>query len=167
MKVLLYSHVFHPSVGGVETVSRALVEGFVAQGVDCKVITQTPADERGAFSFEVIRRPEGKRVRQLLRWADVVLFNGASLALQPWVLLYRKPFVWVHVGYQASCVDGAGWVDGKPAPLTPFASFVFHTRRAGYARGLKEGMKLLLRRGIAKRGVTRNVAITEWMNKAL
>lgn len=167
MKVLLYSHVFHPSVGGVETVSRALVEGFAAQGVDCKVITQTPAKEGDAFPFEVIRRPARARVRELLRWADVVLFNGASLALQPWVLLLRKPFVWVHVGYQASCIDGAGWVDGKPAPLTPFASFVFHARRGGYARGLKDGLKLLLRRSIAKHGVTRNVAITEWMNKAL
>ncbi|MDR6537502.1 glycosyltransferase family 4 protein [Variovorax soli] len=167
MKVLLYSHVFHPSVGGVETVSRALVEGFVARGVDCKVVTQTAAKEAEAFPFEVIRQPSGRRVRELLRWADVVLFNGASLALQPWVLLSRKPFVWVHVGYQAACIDGAGWVDGKPSPLAPFPSFLFHARRSGYANGVKEGMKLLLRRGVAKFGVTRNVAITEWMNQAL
>ncbi|OUM03551.1 glycosyltransferase family 4 protein [Variovorax sp. JS1663] len=169
MKVLLYSHVFHPSVGGVETVSRALVEGFVAQGVDCKVVTQTPAEggTDESFPFDVVRRPSAVRVRELLRWADVVLFNGASLALQPWVLLYRKPFVWVHVGYQASCIDGAGWVDGKPAPLTPVASVLFHARRGGWLRAMKDGMKLLLRRGIAKFGVTRNVAITEWMNRAL
>lgn len=167
MKVLLYSHVFHPSVGGVETVSRALVEGFVARGVDCKVVTQTATQEVEVFPFEVIRQPSSRRVRELLRWADVVLFNGATMALQPWVLLYRKPFVWVHVGYQASCIDGAGWVDGKPAPLSPFASILFHARRSGYARGMKEGLKLLLRRAIAKFGVTRNVAITEWMNQAL
>lgn len=167
MKVLLYSHVFHPSVGGVETVSRALVEGFVARGVDCKVVTQTATGEGEDFPFEVIRQPSGQRVRELLRWADVVLFNGASLALQPWVLLFRKPFVWVHVGYQASCIDGAGWVDGKPAPLAPFASFLFHARRSGYASAAKEGLKLLLRRSVARFGVTRNVAITEWMNQAL
>jgi glycosyltransferase involved in cell wall biosynthesis len=167
MKVLLYSHVFHPSVGGVETVSRALVEGFVARGIACKVVTQTAAGESEDFPFEVIRQPSGQRVRELLRWADVVLFNGASLALQPWVLLYRKPFVWVHVGYQAACIDGAGWVDGKPAPLSPFASFLFHARRGGYASGVKEGLKLLLRRSVARFGVTRNVAITEWMNRAL
>ncbi|WP_077000610.1 glycosyltransferase family 4 protein [Variovorax sp. KK3] len=169
MKVLLYSHVFHPSVGGVETVSRALVEGFVAQGVDCTVVTQTPAKggEEASFPFEVVRQPSSARVRELLRWADVVLFNGASLALQPWVLLYRKPFAWVHVGYQASCIDGAGWVDGKAAPLTPVASFLFHARRGGWVRAMKDGTKLLLRRSIAKFGVTRNVAITEWMNQAL
>ena len=167
MKVLLYSHVFHPSMGGVETVSRALVEGFVDRGVDCKVVTQTATKEVDVFPFEVIRQPSVRRVRELLRWADVVLFNGASLALQPWVLLYRKPFVWVHVGYQASCIDGAGWVDGKPAPLSPLASFRFHARRGGYAKVLKEGLKLLLRRSVARFGVTRNVAITEWMNQAL
>ena len=167
MKVLLYSHVFHPSVGGVETVSRSLVEGFVAKGVDCKVVTQTPAGEETRFPFEVVRQPSSQRVRELIRWADVVLFNGASLALQPWVLLYRKPFIWVHVGYQASCIDGAGWVDNAPAPLEPFASVLFHARRSGWARGLKDGLKLLLRRGIAKFGVTRNVAITRWMDKTL
>lgn len=167
MRVLLYSHVFHPSVGGVETVSRALVEGFVAKGIDCKVVTQTPEGDGAQFPFEVIRQPASARVRELLRWADVVLFNGASLALQPWVLAYRKPFVWVHVGYQASCIDGAGWVDNAPAPLEPVASFLFHARRSGYVRGLKDGLKLLLRRGIAKFAVTRNVAITQWMNKTL
>lgn len=166
MNVLLYSHAFDPSLGGVETVSRTLADGLVARGMACKVITQTPGP--GAdFPFEVVRQPAGERIRELVRWADVVLFNGASLALQPWVLLSRKPFVWVHVGYQAACIDGAGWVDGARSPLTPWASFVFHARRSGWKGGIKDGLKLLLRRFVATRLVTRNVAITRWMDRRL
>ncbi|MBU1360372.1 MAG: glycosyltransferase family 4 protein [Gammaproteobacteria bacterium] len=167
MKVLLYSHAFDPSIGGVETVSRALVDGLLARGVECKVVTHTAEASAQPLPFEVVRRPARPRIQELVRWADVVLFNGASLALQPWVILSRKPFIWVHVGYQACCLDGAGWLDGAPTPLEPFASIAFHARRSGPADALKNGVKLLVRRAIAKYGVTRNVAITQWMNTTL
>ena len=169
MKVLLYSHAFSPSLGGVETVSLALANGFLANGVECKVVTQSPAspDDAGSFPFEVVRQPGRQQSRALVAWADVVLFNGASLALQPWVILARKPFVWVHVGYQAACIDGLGWVDNAPAPIAPLASIRFHARRSGWGFGLKEGAKLLLRRAVATFVVDRNVAITRWMDKAL
>lgn len=166
MKVLLYSPVFHPSTGGVETVSLTLAEGLAQRGIACKLVTATQHAQADAFSFEVIRQPTTTQVRQLLKWADVVLFNGASLALQPWLLLARKPFVWVHVGYQVSCIDGLGWVDGAAAPMTPWASFDFHARRDGPVRGLAKGFKLLLRRMVARHLVDRNVAITQWMAKA-
>lgn len=168
MKVLLYSHAFHPSLGGVETVSMALAQGFVASGVECKVVTQSEADgQTRSFGFDVIRRPGSTEARALVKWADIVLFNGASLGLQPWALLARKPFVWVHVGYQAACIDGLGWVDNAPAPLTPWASVRFHARRSGWPHALREGLKLALRRTVAKRWVDRNVAITRWMQAAL
>jgi glycosyltransferase involved in cell wall biosynthesis len=170
MKVLLYSHAFHPSVGGVETVSMALAQGFIATGgIECRVVTQSeagtapPAD----YGFEVFRRPRRAQQRELVRWADVVLFNGASLTLQPWVLLARKPFVWVHVGYQVACIDGLGWVDNASAPITPLASVRFHARRSGWATALREGIKLWLRRGVAHFAVDRHVAITQWMQQAL
>ena len=167
MKVLLYSHVFHPSTGGVETVSLTLAEGLIERGIQCRLVTQTPQGEEGpAFPFEVIRHPQAARVRELIDWADVVLFNGASLALQPWLVLSRKPYVWVHVGYQVSCIDGLGWINGQAAPLSPWASFIFHARREGPLRGLIGAMKLLVRRTVAKHLVERNVAITHWMAKA-
>ncbi len=169
MKVLLYSHAFHPSLGGVETVSMALALGFLSKGVECKVVTQSPAEasDTTTFPFDVIRQPSRQQARELVRWAEVVLFNGASLALQPWVILERKPFVWVHVGYQAACIDGLGWVDNAPAPITPLPSIRFHARRSGWAFGIKEGLKLMLRRAVATFVVDRNVAITHWMDKAM
>ena len=191
MKVLIYSHAFYPSVGGVETVSMTLAEGFIANGIECKVVTHSLDDDEPSpplsmwlslsaspspepssssfspFGFEVVRQPGRARVRELVRWADVVLFNGASMRLQPWVLFARKPFVWVHVGYQVACIDGLGWVDNAPAPLTPMASVRFHARRNGWPSALREALKLGIRRTVARFAVDRHVAITQWMAKAL
>ena len=167
MKVLLYSHVFHPSTGGVETVSRTLAEGLMQRGIDFKLLTNTPAaDDTTIFGYDVVRTPNATTARELIDWADVVLFNGASLALQPALLRSRKPFIWVHVGYQVSCVDGLGWVDGEPAPTTPWASIAFHARRSGPVRTAVGGAKLFLRRIVARQFVARHIAITQWMDKA-
>jgi glycosyltransferase involved in cell wall biosynthesis len=134
--------------------------------IECKVVTRSPREKDKNFPFELIDNPGRSQIRALVRWSDVVLFNGASLALQPWVILYRKPFVWVHVGYQAATIDGAGWFDNVRTPLTPWASFLHHLRRDAKT-GLRDGLKLLIRRAVATRFVTRNVAITQWMAKAL
>jgi glycosyltransferase involved in cell wall biosynthesis len=166
MKVLLYSHVFYPSTGGIETVSMELAQGFVKSGIECKVLTRTPRDPDLALDFELIDNPGKRRIKELVRWADVILFNGASPALQPWVFLYRKPFVWVHVGYQASCIDGAGWTCGDQAPTTPLASVRHHAALHGPLQAARGAVKLALRRFVAKRLAARNVAITDWMLNA-
>lgn len=167
MNILLYSHAFYPSTGGVETVSMALAEGFTRRGIACKVVTKTPQESEGSFPFEVIANPGARQARELLRWADVVLYNGANLGLQPWAFFSRKPAVWVHVGYQASCIDGAGWFDGKVAPLTPLASARHHIRARGWVPGLRDAGKLLVRRWLATHWASANVAITHWMQTAL
>jgi len=166
MKVLLYSHCFYPSVGGIETVSLTLAEGLVQNKIDLKIITTTTSDkEKKQFPFEVIRNPSMKQRIALVKWADVILFNGASLALQPWILFFRKPFVWIHTAYQVSCIDGAGWVEGEQAPIQPYRSFIYHLKKKGWTEGIKEGIKLLIRRFFAKHIVSKNVAITNWMSQ--
>ncbi|MHB8208748.1 glycosyltransferase family 4 protein [Mucilaginibacter sp.] len=163
LKVLLNSHFFYPSLGGLENVSLTLAEGFVTNGIECKVITVTLDDGTKEFSFDVIRNPNKKQKIELVKWADVILFNGASMALQPWVLLYRKPFVWVHQGYQVSCIDGLGWVDGNSAPIGVYKSIIYHIKLRGLKAGITDGAKLILRGFIAKNLVTKNIAITTWV----
>ncbi|MCP2045727.1 glycosyltransferase family 4 protein [Pontibacter sp. HSC-36F09] len=166
MKVLLYSHFFYPSIGGLENVSLTLAQLLVSSHVNCKVVTTTAADGPDNLGVEIIRNPGEKHQIRLVRWADIILFNGASLALQPWILLFKKPFIWVHTGYQVSCIDGCGWVDGERAPLTPASSVVYHVRKNGWKAGGVGGFKLLLKRIFAKYLVSRNVAITKWMYNA-
>lgn len=163
MKVLLYSHFFYPSVGGVESVSLTLANGFLSNNIDCIVVTTSNIEEGHTIPLTIFRNPNRSKQIELVKWADIILFNGASLALQPWPLLFRKPFIWIHTGYQVSCVDGCGWVEGNRAPLEPVASVLYHLKYSGLRQGVSGAFKLLIRRFYAKYLVTKHVAITKWM----
>jgi glycosyltransferase involved in cell wall biosynthesis len=162
--ILLYSRPFFPATGGLETVSITLAEQIVAAGHACTVLTETPAGtgpER-SFPFPVERRLGPRARLALVRSADLVHTNGASLALFPYAKVARKPFIWTHQGYQLVAVDGLGWLDGQPAPLTPLASLRLHARKRGLERAAFEAAKLALRRAVGHLA-DGNVAITSWV----
>ena len=96
MKILLCSVPFSPSVGGIETVSAILAERFQELGHRVTVITQTPALERDAAPFTVVRRPPMWALLKWVRWADVVVHNNVSLRLAWPLLLLRRPWVVAH-----------------------------------------------------------------------
>jgi glycosyltransferase involved in cell wall biosynthesis len=164
MKILLYSSVFFPSLGGIETITATLAENLTLLGHQCIVVTETPSNENQIFGYKVIRRPIWKERLNLTRECDIVHSNGASVAMYPYARLSNKPFVWTHNGYQVSCVDGLGWVDGKPTPMTPLASLAYHFRKKGWIYGLKESIKLGIRRYVANH-VELNIAATHWVAK--
>jgi glycosyltransferase involved in cell wall biosynthesis len=163
MKILLYSKAFHPMVGGVETVAATMAEMFTRLGHECQVLTPVENSGPDNFTFKVHRNPDFRKTMRLIRDADVVVSKGASLTLVPYCMLMAKPFIWIHAGYQASCVDGLGWVDGEPAPLTPKASLAFHYRKSGLLYAIKAAFKLYIRRFVSKYIVTMNVAVSDWV----
>ena len=81
MKLLLYSHFFAPSIGGVETVVMSLgtelsprSKSSLKGEFEVTLVTQTP---RGSFDdsslpFPVVRQPSFNALRKLIRSADVV-----------------------------------------------------------------------------------------------
>jgi glycosyltransferase involved in cell wall biosynthesis len=115
MNLLIYSHYFTPSVGGVETIVQSLAAGLAelrtANGdreFDVTVVTETLAGsyDDTKFPFRVVRRPGVIRLWQLVRVSDVI--HSAGPAFSPMLLawLARKRFVVEHHGYQATCPNG-------------------------------------------------------------
>jgi len=96
MKILISSHSFCPSIGGLETVSEVLANEFVRQGHEVKLVTQTAAGVNTTFSFQVIRQPLPKHLFNLVHWCD--LYWHSNLSLQSaWPLLFmRKSCVVTH-----------------------------------------------------------------------
>jgi len=96
MKILLCSHAYAPSVGGIETLSRLLAAEFVARGHEVVIVTQTA----GVSPFEdpcaVVRRPSAPRLLRLVSWADVVFHNHISLRTAWPLLAIRRPWVVAH-----------------------------------------------------------------------
>jgi glycosyltransferase involved in cell wall biosynthesis len=107
VKILLGSHHFYPSTGGIETASNLLAREFVALGHDVHVITQTEGD--GHFPFAVIRRPGPIELLRQLRWCDVFLQNNISLRTL-WPLLFvRRPLFITHQTWITNPDGTVGW----------------------------------------------------------
>jgi len=96
MRLLIYSPVFYPMIGGMETVIELLARQFSKDGLEVKLICKAPDDGTKIFPFEVIRNPSWWRTLQLFRWADVVHYANVSLkGLYP-LLLAPRPVVTAH-----------------------------------------------------------------------
>ena len=115
MKLLIYSHFFAPSVGGVESIVLSLARGLAelcnqtgAKEFDVTLATQTPSTsyEDGALPFCVVRSPRLGKLWELVRASDVVHVAGPALAPLLLAHLARKPLVIEHHGYQATCPNG-------------------------------------------------------------
>ncbi|MEO1389781.1 MAG: glycosyltransferase family 4 protein [Cyanobacteria bacterium J06634_6] len=164
MKILLYSSVFFPSVGGIETITATLASNIISLGHKCIVVTETPIQKEQKFDYEVVRNPTWRERLKITKGCDIIHSNGASVAMFPFAKLCKKPFVWTHNGYQVACVDGLGWLNGSPAPITPRESLLFHLSEKGFFHFLKEAIKLNMRRYVADR-VDLNIAATHWVAK--
>src|SRR4051794_39167423 len=92
MKILIGSHSFLPSTGGIEKVTELLARAFIRRGHSVRVVTQTPGN--GEFPFEVVRQPSVAALLTAVRWCDIFLQNNISLAtLWPLALIPRPLFI--------------------------------------------------------------------------
>lgn len=98
MKILISSHAFAPSIGGIETVSALLAEEFVRLGHEVAVVTQTGGESEPPFPFPVLRRPSLGKLRRALRRCDIFWQNNLSLRTLWPALLQRTPIVITHQG---------------------------------------------------------------------
>jgi len=113
VKLLLYSHFFAPSIGGVETVVMSLANGLSAYSgphgeFEITLVTQTP---RGSFDdsslpFLVARQPNLNFLRKLIQSADAIHVAGAAISPIMLGLLFQKPVIVEHHGFQTICPTG-------------------------------------------------------------
>jgi glycogen synthase len=95
MRILLCSHWFSPSFGGVETISKILAEEFTRAGATVTVVTNTPGPEEDLV-YTVVRQPSHTKLRGLARDSDVILQNLISLRTLISLIPSRKPIVVTH-----------------------------------------------------------------------
>jgi len=111
MNILIYSPVFYPSIGGLETVVSILAHEFFYQGHEVKLISQIPATDPKFFPFEVIRQARPNQLLQLTNWCDVYFQPNISLkGIWP-LLISPKPWIVSHNGWYTRTDDSLGWQD--------------------------------------------------------
>lgn len=115
MKLLLYSHYFAPSIGGVETIVQSLASGLAelrsedgTREFEVTLVTQTPRGDfdDAALPFRVVRRPRMLQLVKLVRDADVLHLAGPSFFPMLLAKLAGKPYAVEHHNYQAICPNG-------------------------------------------------------------
>ncbi|OKH40423.1 glycosyl transferase family 1 [[Phormidium ambiguum] IAM M-71] len=121
MKILIYSPLFYPSIGGTETVVFILAHQFSEQGHEVKLVSQTPATDAKTFPFQVIRNPPIKQLLQLTSWCDVYFQAHVSLkGIWP-LLIIRKPLIVTHQTWYCRLDGTLGWQDNLKKFVTKFA----------------------------------------------
>ena len=120
MKILLGSHHFFPSTGGIETVSNLLAREFVALGHEVRVVTQTPGN--GDFPFAVVRRPRPLELLRQVRWCDVFLQSNISLRTLWPLFLIRRPLLIAHHIWIRDSRGRSGWPERLKRFVLRFAT---------------------------------------------
>jgi glycogen(starch) synthase len=178
MKLLLYSHFFAPSVGGVESIvlslARGLTEVRTPEGLiefDLTLVTETPAEDFNdcVLPFSVFRQPSFAQLLRMIRSSDVIHIAGPSLAplLLGW--LTRRPVVIEHHGFQTICPTGQLLIEpsGTPCPGHFMAGRHFECLRCRSNNDWLASWKLWLltfvRRFLCSR-VAANIMPTEWLS---
>lgn len=96
MRILIASHRFWPSVGGVESVGRMLAGEFSEQGHQVRVVTNTPSSAEGETLYKVLRRPSPWALLSSVHWCDVYLHNNISLRAAWPLLCISRPWAVTH-----------------------------------------------------------------------
>ncbi len=181
MKLLLYSHFFAPSIGGVETIVLSLARGLAGlrdsngtRQFEITLVTQTPAGnfDDSTNPFRTIRQPGLLPLWQLLRKADVVHVAGPALAPLILSLLAGKPLVVEHHGFQTICPNGQLLIEpaGVPCPGHFMAGRHAECLRCNSGQGWVASCKLwvltFVRRFLCARAAA-NITPTRWLGGQL
>lgn len=181
MNVLIYSHAFAPSIGGIETVVLALARGIAQFGkpnrqaeFEVVLATETPAGnfDDGALPFAVVRQPGVQKLWRLVRGVEVVHVAGPAL---PPILLARlagKPIVVEHHGFQTICPNGQLFIEPGATPCPGHFMAGHHAiclrcnAAQGWLRSIRLWLLTFVRRLLCK-GVNANIVPTVWLGGLL
>jgi glycosyltransferase involved in cell wall biosynthesis len=107
MKILIASHAFSPSIGGIESVSLRMACEFAKQGHQIKIVTQSTSDDLADdHGFEVLRQPRPRALFDAVRWCDVFWHNNLGIRVV-WPLLFlKRGFVVTHAGSYCEIPSG-------------------------------------------------------------
>jgi len=130
MRILLYSPVFLPRLGGLEIGQALLSEGLSRLGHEVTVVTQTAARDRDDFPFRLVRRPGPLALLREMRACDVYFQANVSLrGLWP-LLLVRRPWAVSHHSWYCRTNGRVSWRDRLKRYLLRFAACSISVSRA-------------------------------------
>ena len=101
MNILLHSHHYAPSVGGIESMSKTLADEWHNMGHHVTVTTTTLGADLQGHAWTVLVNPSFWQMRRLVQDIDVYIQNNISLKkILPWILTGKPLFIVTHIWLQ-------------------------------------------------------------------
>jgi glycogen synthase len=98
VKILIHSHFFSPSVGGIETISKILADQWCRLGHQVIVTTTTNLADQQGHPYTVVVNPKFCEMRRLIRRSDIFFQSNISLRqILPWILSGTPLFIATHI----------------------------------------------------------------------
>lgn len=119
MHVLICSHFFHPSVGGLQTNVERLARYLSMQNVHTTVVTRTPDPSGRQHGYEVVREFSLRSLWCRMREADIIHLAGFSTGAGLLALWSGRPVVRDHYDYDTICPKGIAWYQDRPREFSP------------------------------------------------
>ena len=95
VKILIYSSVFYPAIGGIENHTLMLATEFVRAGHAVKVVTeQAQGDAAPLHDIEIVHSSRRWKQLQLFMWADLVYMPNITLK-GAWLFAFNPFKKWV------------------------------------------------------------------------
>jgi glycosyltransferase involved in cell wall biosynthesis len=182
MNILIYSSLWAPSVGGVQSVTNTLARGLAAESdkddsdeIEVTVATASQEEAPGGANepLRIAADAGFFRLVRLIRKSDIVHLAGPALSPLLLAWFFRKKAVILHHGYQAVCPDGSllHFVDQRVC-CNSFASgdvsdcVRCRTAKVGWLRGLISVALAYPRLWLCRR-VAANIAVSEHVSARL
>lgn len=122
MKILIYSPLFYPSVGGIESIISTLAHEFTSLKHEVKLVSLTNDPEGKQFPFEVIRKPKPQKLLELTKWSEIY-FQGCISLKGIWpILLVSRPLVLSHHTWYRRSDGSENWQDKIKKIITRLAT---------------------------------------------
>lgn len=181
-KLLIYSHLWAPTVGGVQIVTMDLAQGICEwsaahpdEAWEITVVTQSPGEgtHDTTLGFRVVRGPSAWQLFKLIRSANILHVAGPALLPLAIGWLLQKRIVIVHHGYQSICPNGL-LLFGAKHKLCPGHFMARHymkcvqcnVHRTGLSKSLRDMLLTFPRHWLAAYA-TANVAVSRHLANRL
>lgn len=138
MKIVIATHGFLPSIGGVSTNVSILARGFVAAGHDVSVVALNAGPSEG-YGHAVYRQPDPVTLFRLYREADLLILSNLALKLIYPLLFIRRTFALRHHSESAfrlskSPLSGDALRRAVLSRARHFMTSAYVGRRSGFSR---------------------------------
>ena len=125
MKILIFSSLFAPSIGGMETVMEILAEEFSKAKHEVRVVTSTKKDgSHTKINYKIVRNPGIVALFKLICWSDISIHACVSLKFAVAALFAGNKMLFIHHTWYENIEGMSTWKDHLKKYFCRFATNV-------------------------------------------